>query len=177
MMEMGYKQQSLQDEGFENATENEVVGGNIIFYSDEACAPDNPDCAASISFDKYYSRPYRSSSNTLTDRFLTYRMYWDPNEIKLTVVDNGQEFEFYTGPFPLGADAEEFHLPFFFVINLAVGGNFTDALSNNQVTADFPAKNVGGLHSRIQMEWLWRSGYSNGDNCQCWTRYCQRRKW
>ena len=140
MMEMGYKQQSLQDEGFENATENEVVGGNIIFYSDEACAPDNPDCAASISFDKYYSRPYRSSSNTLTDRFLTYRMYWDPNEIKLTVVDNGQEFEFYTGPFPLGADAEEFHLPFFFVINLAVGGNFTDALSNNQVTADFPAK-------------------------------------
>ena len=26
------------------------------------------------------------------------------------------------------------------MINLAAGGNFTDALSNNQVTADFPAK-------------------------------------
>ena len=39
MMEMGYKNQSLYDEGFEGATEN-VVGGNIIFYSDDSCSGD-----------------------------------------------------------------------------------------------------------------------------------------
>ena len=139
MMEMGYRNQALTDEGFEGATENDVVGGNIIFYSDDSCSGDNQNCAASIAFDKYYTKPYRSST-TLTNRFLTYRMYWDPNEIRLTVVDRGQEYDFYTGPFPLGGDAEEFHLPFFFVINLAVGGNFTDALQNSQVTADLPGK-------------------------------------
>ena len=31
MMEMGYKQQSLRDEGFENVTENEVVGETSSF--------------------------------------------------------------------------------------------------------------------------------------------------
>ena len=139
MMEMGYRNQALTDEDFEGATENDVVGGNIIFYSDDSCSGDNQNCAASIAFDKYYTKPYRSST-TLTNRFLTYRMYWDPNEIRLTVVDRGQEYDFYTGPFPLGGDAEEFHLPFFFVMNLAVGGNFTDALQNSQVTADLPGE-------------------------------------
>jgi beta-glucanase (GH16 family) len=139
MMEMGYKAQTLFDEGFEDASENDVVGGNIIFYSDAACAGNNATCAASISNDKYYSKPYRAST-PLTNRFLTYRMYWDPNEIRLTVVDNGVEFDFYTGPFPLGGDAEEFHNPFFLVINLAVGGNFTDAAQNSQVTANLPGE-------------------------------------
>jgi hypothetical protein len=49
-------------------------------------------------------------------------------------------YDFYTGPFPIGGDAEEFHLPFFFVMNLAVGGNFTDASQNSQVTADLPGE-------------------------------------
>ena len=139
MMEMGYRNQALLEEGFEGATENDVVGGNIIFYSDDSCSGDNPNCAASIASDKYYTKPYRSST-TLTNRFLTYRMYWDPNEIRLTVVDRDKEYDFYTGPFPIGGDAEEFHLPFFFVMNLAVGGNFTDALQNSQVTAGLPGK-------------------------------------
>ena len=139
MMEMGYRNQALIDEGFDGATENNVVGGNIIFYSDSACSADNQNCAASIASDKYYTKPYRSST-TLTNRFLKYRMYWDPNEIRLTVLDGNKEYDFYTGPFPIGGDAEEFHLPFFFVMNLAVGGNFTDALQNSQVTADLPGK-------------------------------------
>lgn len=139
MMEMGYRNQALFDEGFEGATENDVVGGNIIFYSDDSCSGDNQNCAASIAYDKYYTKPYRTTA-TLTNRFLTYRMYWDPNEIRLTVVDRGQEYDFYTGPFPLGGDADEFHLPFFFVMNLAVGGNFTDALQNSQVTAELPGE-------------------------------------
>ena len=139
MMEMGYKKQALFDEGFEDSNEDEVVGGNIIFYSDDACSGGNESCAASISNDKYYTKPYQKAT-TLTNRFLTYRMYWDPNEIRLTVVDNGVEYDFYTGPFPLGGDAEEFHLPFFLIINLAVGGNFTDAAQNSDVTAELPGK-------------------------------------
>lgn len=139
MMEMGYRSQTLIDEGFDGATENDVVGGNIIFHSNESCSGENPNCTASIAYDKYYTKPYRSST-ILTNRFLTYRMYWDPNEIRLTVVDQNKEYDLYTGPFPIGGDAEEFHKPFFFVINLAVGGNFTDALQNSQVTADLPGQ-------------------------------------
>ena len=33
-----------------------------------------------------------------------------------------------------------FNQDFFMILNLAVGGNFTDALNANQVTASLPAK-------------------------------------
>ncbi|MGL1886221.1 MAG: family 16 glycosylhydrolase, partial [Reichenbachiella sp.] len=138
MMEMGHNNQYRVDEGLDGATENDVVGANLIWYSDDACSG-SPDCAASIAFDHYYNKPYQGLT-ALTDRFLTYRLYWDANEIRLAVEDHGIEFDLYTGPFPLGFTAEEFHKPFYFIMNLAVGGNFTDASTPGQVSATLPAK-------------------------------------
>ncbi len=138
MMEMGHGRDFRERQEFPEATENEIVGGNIIFYSDDACGG-SPDCAASIAYDKWYNNPY-SNNSSLTNRFLIYRMYWDPNEIKLTVEDRGVEYGLYTGPFPLGIEAQEFHKPFYLIANLAVGGNFTDARTPNQVTATMPGK-------------------------------------
>jgi beta-glucanase (GH16 family) len=138
MMEMGHKKAFRDTEVFPNSSEDQIVGANLIWYEEGAC-DGSPDCAASIAFDKWYNKPYVSKS-TLTDRFLIYRMYWDPNQIRLTVVDNGVEFDLYTGPFPLGIQSQEFQKPFYLIANLAVGGNFTDAASANAVTADMPAK-------------------------------------
>ncbi len=138
MMEMGHKKTFRDTEEFPNSNEDQIVGANLIWYEDGACAG-NADCAASIAFDKWYNKPYVSKS-TLTDRFLIYRMYWDPNQIRLTVVDNGVEFDLYTAPFPLGIESQEFQKPFYLIANLAVGGNFTDAATANAVTADMPAK-------------------------------------
>jgi beta-glucanase (GH16 family) len=138
MMEMGHGREFREREEFPEATENDIVGGNIIFYSEDACGG-SADCAASIAYDKWYNNPY-SRNASLTNRFLTYRMYWDPNEIKLTVEDRGVEYGLYTGPFPLGMEAQEFHKPFYLIANLAVGGNFTDARSPSQVNATLPGK-------------------------------------
>jgi beta-glucanase (GH16 family) len=139
MMEMGQNTQFRYDKGHESASENDLVGANLIFHSDNACSGDNPNCAASIAYDNYYCNPYVNEAG-ITNRFLIYRTYWDQNQIRLTAEDNGVEYDLYTGPFPLGADAEEFHKPFYFILNLAVGGNFTDAATAGQVTAALPGK-------------------------------------
>jgi beta-glucanase (GH16 family) len=138
MMEMGHNSQFRIDQEVSGYTENEIVGGNIIFYSDEACGGD-PNCAASISYDKWYNKLYVTET-PMTNRFLTYRMYWDPNSIRLTAVDNGVEFDLYTAPFPLGADEGAFNKPFYYLLNLAVGGQFTGAANDSQVTAQLPGK-------------------------------------
>lgn len=139
MMEMGQSAQFREDKEITSATENEVVGANLIFYDDAACSGENPDCAASISYDNYYCKPYVAST-TLNDRFVIYRTYWDDQNIRFTVEDNGKEYDLYTGPFPIGQASSEFHKPFYLLLNLAVGGNFTDAATAGQVTAPMPAK-------------------------------------
>ena len=123
-----------------NATENEYVGSNLIWYADGACSPNNLTCAASIAFDDDYKKPYVNRENPFNDRFMTYRMYWDPSSIRFTVIDNGIEHDLYTGPFPISEEASAFRKPFYFILNLAVGGAFTDATNAGQVTADLPAK-------------------------------------
>lgn len=135
MMEMGHTQvfRDLHDEhnggnGNNNSTVNQMVGANAIFYSDQSVNEGNPSGAASISWDPDddYCRPYYNYDN-LNDRFLTYRMYWDPDSIRFTIIDDGSEHEFYTDVFPIGSESDEFNAPFFFNINLAIGGTLTDA--------------------------------------------------
>ncbi|WP_430815113.1 PKD domain-containing protein [Carboxylicivirga sp. RSCT41] len=139
MMEMGQREQFRIEKEILGATENQVVGSNLIFYDDEACTGENTDCAASISYDNYYCTPYKAS-NPLNDRFVIYRTYWDDMKIRFTVEDAGKEYDLYTAPFPIGSESAEFNKPFYFLLNLAVGGNFTDAATAGEVTAPFPAK-------------------------------------
>lgn len=135
MMEMGHAKsfRDLHDEhnggnGNNNSTVNQVVGANAIFYADEAVNDGNPTGAASISWDPddNYCRPYYNYDN-LNDRFLTYRMYWDPDSIRFTIIDGDLEYDFYTDVFPIDSISDEFNSPFFFNINLAIGGTLTDA--------------------------------------------------
>jgi beta-glucanase (GH16 family) len=137
MMEMGSSQafRDLHDEhnggnNLNNSTVNQVIGANAIFYSDDAVVPENPSGAASISWDPDddYCRPYYNHDIPLNDRFLTYRIYWDADSIRFTVIDNEVEYDLYTEPFPIDSVSSEFQQPFYLIANLAIGGAFTDAV-------------------------------------------------
>jgi len=151
IMEMGSRQEfrDLHDEhnggnDSDNSTVNQVVGVNAIFYADEAINTENPSGAASISWDPDddYCRPYYNYNN-LNDRFLTYRIYWDPDSIRFTVIDNSVEHDLYTEPFPIDSVSDEFQEPFYLIANLAIGGLFTDAVYNGgsglPISMPFPA--------------------------------------
>jgi len=115
-----------------------------LFYADEAVTPENPSGAASISWDPDddYCRPYYNYDN-LNDRFLVYRMYWDPDSIRFTIIDDSVEHDLYTEPFPIDSVSDEFQRPFYLIANLAIGGLFTDADyiggSGAPVSMPFPA--------------------------------------
>ena len=155
MMEMGAHQafRDLHDEhnggnGLDNATVNQAVGANAIFYSDDAVSPENPSGAASISWDPddVYCRPYYNYTDPLVERFLIYRLYWDENSLRLTVIDDGVEHDLYEHPFTIDEDSDEFTKPFYLIANLAIGGAFTDAYnlgdpgSGEPVSMPFPAE-------------------------------------
>ncbi len=136
IMEMGHTQEfrDLHDEhnggnGLNNSNEDQVVGANAIFYSDAAVTPENPSGAASISWDPddEYCRPYYNYNSPLVDRFVIYRMYWDEDSIRFTVIDEDIEYDLYTDPFPIDSVSDEFQKPFYLISNLAIGGAFTDA--------------------------------------------------
>lgn len=142
MMEMGHKAAERLKQGA-NATvsANRYVGSNAIWYAADAVSAENPTGAASIAFDQNYNQPYVSAvDKPLNDRYVTYRLYWTENQIRYTIVDQGFEFDLYTGPFTLSGAQPAFKKPFYFLLNLAVGGNFTDATAAGQVTAPIPAK-------------------------------------
>jgi len=151
IMEMGSRQEfrDLHDEhnggnDSDNSTVNQVVGSNAIFYADEAVTSENPSGAASISWDPDddYCRPYYNYDN-LNDRFLKYRIYWDPDSIRFTVIDDSVEYDLYTEPFPIDSVSAEFQEPFYLIANLAIGGLFTDAVyiggSGLPISMPFPA--------------------------------------
>ncbi len=154
MMEMGMKKvyRDLHDthnggNGLDNSTVDQVMGANAIYYSDAAVTPENPSGAASLSWDPtdVYCRYYYNYANPLIGRFLTYRLYWDEDSLRQTVVDDGVEYDLFATPFAIDAESDEFREPFYLIANLAVGGAFTDAYqlgdpaSGLPVTMPFPA--------------------------------------
>ncbi len=115
--------------GLDNSTVNQMTGANAIYYSPGAVNPGNPSGAASLAFDPtdVSDRPYYNHANPLAGRFLIYRLYWDANSMRFTVVDNGVEHDLFVNPFALGPDSDEFRQPFYMLANLAIGGAYTDA--------------------------------------------------
>ena len=134
MMEMGHAAAERERQGHAGADLNSYVGANAIFATEDGGV-------GSIAWDVNYDQPYIATT-PMNDRFVTYRLYWEPTQMRFTVVDNNVEHDLYTSP--LGLDSQGvtsvFQKPFFFLLNLAVGGNFTDALTNDEVTASLPAK-------------------------------------
>lgn len=139
MMEMGHNLAERTRQGFPNSSVNNYMGSNLIFYSADAVSSANPTGAASTAWDVNYDNPYVAAT-PMNDRFVTYRMYWDASSVRFTVVDGGVENDLYASPFSITSESDEFQNPFYFILNLAVGGNFTDALNNGQVTAPMPGK-------------------------------------
>ena len=134
MMEMGHNQAERDRLGHGNADLNNYVGANAIFATSDGNY-------ASIAWDVNYNQPYVSNTS-MADRFVTYRFYWEPTQMRFTIIDNGTEYDLYTNVFPIDANGETaaFTEPFYLLLNLAIGGNFTDAATNAQVTSPLPAK-------------------------------------
>ena len=130
MMEMGHQNAFMQSEGYWGGNNNVFVGSNVIW---ENSANGN---VSMIATDPNYNTPYVASS-AMNDRFVQYRMYWTDESIRYTVVDNGVEHDQYTSAFGISdtGDTSIFQAPFYYILNLAVGGNFTNETTNNSITA------------------------------------------
>ena len=134
MMEMGHALGDREHQGYPNANINSYVGANAIFASEDGGV-------GMIASDVNYNQPYVALA-PLNERFVKYRLYWDDSSMRYTIIDNGIEYDLYTAPLPVDSNGvtATFQKPFFFLLNLAVGGNFTDATKANDITATLPAK-------------------------------------
>ena len=142
MMEMGHQESYRSGQGHPNSTVNNFVGANAIWYAEAACSTGNPTCSAAIAGTANYYDPY-VPENPMNDRFVIYRLYWNLNEMRFTVIDEGEEYDLYTASFGYtnpGEIRSTFTKPFYMIINMAVGGTFTDSPNPQTVTADLPAK-------------------------------------
>ena len=131
VMEMGHK--AVERAKGNAPSSNHFVGSNVITWQQAACVPGNESCAASTA---WQTKNWYVPSNSLANRFVTYRFYWDESQMRFTTVDNGVERNMYDAPLPVNSTALQ--APFYLLLNMAVGGNFTDAASPGQVTAPLP---------------------------------------
>lgn len=132
MMEMGHRVEDRQewlarnnnpsDDNGPAPRMNSFTGANTFHYSPLACNEGNLSCAANGAWqtDNAYA-----SSIPLAERFVVYRTYWTPEYIRFAVVDNGVEQALFQQPLILSEDTKAFREPFFFLMNMAVGGTFT----------------------------------------------------
>lgn len=132
IMEMGHKASSRTAAGSPGA--NNYMGSNVITWQQAACVPGNESCAASTA---WQTKSWYVAPTSLANRFVLYRLYWTESEMRFTVVDNGVEHNVYDNVLPVNSTALQ--APFYLLMNLAVGGNFTDAATASQVTAPLPA--------------------------------------
>jgi beta-glucanase (GH16 family) len=130
IMEMGGRQPA----GLPAVSPDQFVGSNVIFFHQDACVPGNETCAASTA---WQTKNWVTPSRSLANRFVTYRLYWTDTQMRFTLVDNGRELDMYKAPINIASPALQ--APFYLLLNLAVGGNFTPAATPAQVTAPLPA--------------------------------------
>ncbi|WP_130734164.1 T9SS type A sorting domain-containing protein [Flavobacterium sp. J27] len=134
MMEMGFSQAARNEQGEPSSSVNTYVGANTFFPV--------PGGVGNIASDVNYNKPYVATT-PLNDRFVKYRIYWEPTQIRFTVVDGNNEYDLYENPFPIDANnsvTAPFTRPFYMLLNLAVGGTLPGVSSNGGVTAPLPGK-------------------------------------
>jgi beta-glucanase (GH16 family) len=131
IMEQGHQASVRAAAG--NPSANNFVGSNVITWQQSACVTGNESCAASTA---WQTKSYDVPPTSLANRFVKYRLYWTDTEMRFSIVDNGVERNMYNAPLPVNSTALQ--SPFYLLLNLAVGGNFTDATQPAQVTAPLP---------------------------------------
>lgn len=130
MMEQGGRQPA----GLPAISPDQFVGSNVIFFHPDACVPGNESCAASTA---WQTKNWYTPSRSLANRFVTYRLYWTDTQMRFTVLDNGREYDMYKAPITIASPSLQ--QPFYLLMNMAVGGNFTPAGTPAQITAPLPA--------------------------------------
>lgn len=130
IMEMGGRQPA----GLPPISPDQFVGSNVITFQQAACVPGNESCAGSTA---WQNKNWYTPSRSLANRFVTYRLYWTDTQMRFTVLDNGREYDMYKAPITINSPA--LNQPFYLLLNMAVGGNFTPAATPAQVTAPLPA--------------------------------------
>ena len=78
------------------------------------------------------------TSFDMTKDFHTFKLEWTPDEI-VTSVDDIPIFQKNIGP-DFCDECEELHQPYFFVVNVAVGGGYTRIYHEAGITAPLPAE-------------------------------------
>ena len=78
------------------------------------------------------------ATNDLNGSFHVFEMQWTPTMID-TYID-GQHIWAFDISDPASFSGEEFHQPYFMIVNCAVGGTFPGILSNDGITAPLPAQ-------------------------------------
>lgn len=134
IMEMGHQAAVRAGAGSPTPSANNFVGANVITYETAACVPGNESCAASTA---WQTKNWYVPKVPLTDRFVKYRLYWTDTEQRFTVVDELGEHDLYDKP--LAVKSATLQSPFYLLLNLAVGGNFTDFRNAGAITAPLPA--------------------------------------
>ncbi|WAC70841.1 glycoside hydrolase family 16 protein [Roseateles sp. SL47] len=132
IMEQGHRASAWSAAGA--SSPDYYVGANVITWSQAACVPGNESCAASTA---WQTKNWYKPQATLANRFVKYRLYWTDSQMRFTVIDNDGEHDMYNAPLPVNSTSLQ--APFYLLLNLAVGGNFTDAATPSQVTAALPA--------------------------------------
>lgn len=84
-----------------------------------------------------YGTSWTAPSN-LTGDFHIWKMDWTPALITVSL-DGTQRWAFDISG-GVASDLEEFHHPFYILMNLAVGGTYTGITSVSGITAPFPAR-------------------------------------
>ncbi|UUZ49475.1 hypothetical protein LP420_04030 [Massilia sp. B-10] len=69
------------------------------------------------------TKSYYVAPTSMANRFITYRLYWTESQMRFTAVDNGVEHNLYDNVLPVNSTSLQ--EPFYLLLNLAVGGNFT----------------------------------------------------
>lgn len=153
IMEMG----GHQPVGLPPISPNQFVGANVITFQQAACVPGNESCAASTA---WQNKNWYTPSRSLANRFVTYRLYWTDTQMRFTVLDNGREYDMYKAP--LAVNSTALNAPFYLLLNMAVGGNFTPAATPNQVTAPLPATTYVDYVRVYQLDGLGEVKLGNG---------------
>lgn len=84
-----------------------------------------------------YGTDYDNSAN-LNNDYHVYKMTWTPEYIKI-FIDNIEYFEIDISDIE-GNSMEEFHIPHFIILNLAVGGTYTGIMTPEGITAPLPGQ-------------------------------------
>ncbi len=135
IMEMGFSTEERNHQGATGSSVNNYVGSNLFF-------PNTDASIGNVATDVGYNKPYVSNT-PMNDRFLLYRIYWDPTQLIFEVEDGATKEQLYEAPFPVNTDSPAnipFTKPFYMLLNLAVGGTLPGVFNSAEVSVPLPGK-------------------------------------